>query len=257
MHLLFLLIVIYFLNESLNLQEKYSSPFSVSRRSSSRIWYFLWLNCTRRDAIWVSGTTGLSVCFQYQTEITPIMEKKGNKRLNIHLSNIFMPLWAHLFISVYCYKSISVGLKNTPVGLPLPNWASGEPSATEQPGHRPVSHIIPHTSIIFRTQSSLWKHHSAAASQIHLCASAEPGGNDLVSTDVWLWKPASLPGIFFLRRNFKIFLSPYVSEHKMKMRSPLCGDNFPWVKPIEHYSAVSNLSGKVFERYSRTLDAHV
>lgn len=157
MHLLFLLIVIYFLNESLNLQEKYSSPFSVSRRSSSRIWCFLWLNCTRRDAIWVSRTTGLSVCFQYQTEITPIMEKKGNKRLNIHLSNIFMPLWAHLFISVYCYKSISVGLKNTPAGLPLPNWASGEPVASHQP---PNSLAIVPSPTLFRTRpSSLERNH--------------------------------------------------------------------------------------------------
>lgn len=47
------------------------------------------------------------------------------------------------------------------------------------------------------------------------------------------------------------------SEHKMKMRSPLSSDNFPGVKPIERYRAVSNLSGKVLERYSRMLDVHV
>lgn len=58
-------------------------------------------------------------------------------------------------------------------------------------------------------------------------------------------------------KNLKIFLSPYVSEHKMKMRGPLSGDNFPWVRPIECYSSVSNLSGKVLERYSRMLDAGV
>lgn len=34
-------------------------------------------------------------------------------------------------------------------------------------------------------------------------------------------------------------------------------DNFPWAKPIERYSAVSNMSAKVSERYSRMLDAHV
>lgn len=62
---------------------------------------------------------------------------------------------------------------------------------------------------------------------------------------------------FFERQNFQIFLSPYVSEHKMKMRGPLSGDNFPWVRPIECYSSVSNLSGKVLERYSRMLDAGV
>lgn len=38
---------------------------------------------------------------------------------------------------------------------------------------------------------------------------------------------------------------------------PLSADNFPWAKPIERYSSVSNLSGKVLERYSRMPDADV
>lgn len=174
-------------------------------------------------------------------------------------------------------KVFQWALKNTPAWLPRLNWArlstravycsedeeflceTRLPVASHQP---PNSLAILLSLTLFRTHpsSSERNHPSENTTEIHLCASAEPGGNDLVFTGVWLWKPASLPGnffVFFLSQNFKIFLSPYVSEHKMKMRSPLSGGNFPWVKPIEHYSAVSNLSGKVFERYSRMLDAHV
>lgn len=100
--------------------------------------------------------------------------------------------WARLSTrAVYCS-----------VGWRVSGWneaASGASSANQQPGRPPVSHIIPHTSVIFRRQSSLWKPHSAAAPDIYLCASAEPGGNNLVFTDVWLGKPASLPCNVFIK----------------------------------------------------------
>lgn len=79
-------------------------------------------------------------------------------------------------------------------------------------------------------------------------------------------KTASLSPAFFKRSlrspfPFSVFpsISPplHPSEHKPKMRSPLSCDNFPWGKHIERYRAVSNLSGKVLERYPRALDVHV
>lgn len=87
------------------------------------------------------------------------------------------------------------------------------------------------------------------------CALTNPRGNYLSFTAAWLSNTASL-SCFFKKggKNLKLFLfSPYPfspSEHKTKMRSPLSCDNFPWVKPIECYWAVSNLSGKVLKRYS-------
>lgn len=72
--------------------------------------------------------------------------------------------------------------------------------------------------------------------------------------DCWILPVCFLKGSL---QTLSLFRSIFPSEHKTKMRSPLSCDNFPGVQPIECYWAVSNLSGKVLERYSRMLDVHV
>lgn len=139
--------------------------------------------------------------------------------------------------------------------------AGGKSSSTQQPGHPPVSHTIPppHHPSSSGGNHLLRKHHPARRAtsvlirgaarkrlSVHRCVI---GGENL---------PASLCKFFFFifqSKTLKSFSLPMYQSIKTEMSSPLSGDNFPWVKPIEHYSAVSNLSGKVLERYSRPLDA--
>lgn len=177
-------------------------------------------------------------------------------------------------ICLYRYKSISAPRRDSRCLTEQEYW--DEPSTvgrvksfgvkTRLPvaSHHPPNSLailpsptwFPPTSIIFRRQSSPPK--TPPCLQSRLCAYAEPRGNDLAFADVWLGKTCRSPfAIFFSfqSKTFKSFSPPMYQNIKTEMSSPLSGDNFPWVKPIEHYSAVSNLSGKVLERYSRTLDA--
>lgn len=71
--------------------------------------------------------------------------------------------------------------------------------------HLAVSHVILQTSIIFRMESSLWKHHFYGVSGIRSCATTNPQGNDWSLTDacpVLFW--------FFYRKVSTLSLSPTI-----------------------------------------------
>lgn len=95
-----------------------------------------------------------------------------------------------------------------------------------------------------------WRTHEETAHHSHLCdCRIQRGLSSMFSRE----RLKSLFFFFLIRSSY-----PFPpSEHKTKMRIPLSCDNFPRVKPIECHWAVSNLSGKVLERYSRMLDVHV
>lgn len=135
--------------------------------------------------------------------------------------------------------------------------AGGKSSSTQQPGHPPTSHTIP-PHIHHLQETIIPSENTTLPAEPPLClrgaARKRLSAHRCVIGENL---PASLCNFFFIfqSKTFKSFSLPMHQNIKTEMSSPLSGDNFPWVKPIEHYSAVSNLSGKVLERYSRTLDA--
>lgn len=214
--------------------------------------------------------------------------QKGQEKncFNIKLWNIFIPVWhfsnikgtimyTSFSISVYCNKSILGALKDISESSCLIEQDYWHEASTVQ---RIKSFSVKggcQWQVISQRAalaSSCLPHYSA---HIHHLQNAiiplkTPLQRSVKDAPVCTLEPerkwlsvhrcviaeSCLP-LFLKRQNFQLFLSPYVSEHKMKMRGPLSGDNFPWVRPIECYSSVSNLSGKVLERYSRMLDAGV